>query len=70
MVIFSILKSWVWVRSWKEVRTQTLKNTNIKGLVEEEQPVDWRMIRKIGRIERDITEAERKESFKRIVQSV
>lgn len=59
------------MRSPKGVRRREDQTTQtFKGLIAEEQPVDWKMIRKIGKMEKDITEAKNKESFKKIVQSV
>lgn len=71
LVIFSILKSWLWTRSPKRVRRRTDQRTQmLKGQVEEYQPVDWKMIRKVGRIKRKISKKLKERYFKMIVQSI
>lgn len=54
-------------KSEKENRS---KNTMLKGQVEEYQPVDWKMIRKVGRIKRKISKKLKERYFKMIVQSI
>lgn len=47
----------MWVRSPKGLRRrEDQKTQTFKGLVDEEQQIDWRMIRKIGKIERKVSQ--------------
>lgn len=47
----------MWVRSPKRLRRrEDQKTQTFKGLVDEEQQIDWRMIRKIGKIERKVSQ--------------